>query len=128
MKGETCHQKRIRNGHRRQHILGRIDVKHFRDHPTNVRFLNIRSFLGGGSFCQPCHLIYVHSLATRPKSQRIHQGQSSLRTHGSNIWHQSKEISHRKWNFLQRKVLRATCQITIRQSSIAESERMFKTE
>ena len=98
-KGETCHHKRIRNSRRRQHILGRIDVKHSWDHPANVRLLNIRSFLGGDSFCRPCHLIYVHSLATRPNSHPIHRGQSSLQVHGSNLWHQSEEISHRQWNF-----------------------------
>ena len=93
-KGETCHQKRIRNGRRRQHILGRFDVHHSWDHPANVRFLNIRMFLGGNSFCRPCHLIHVYLLATRPNPHQIHRGQSSLRAYGRNLRHQSEEMSH----------------------------------
>ena len=95
-KVETCHHKRVINVHRRQQILGRFDVQHSWDHPANVRFLNLRSFMGGNSFFRPCHLIHVHSLATRQNPNQIHRGQSSLRAHGSNLRHQSEEISHRQ--------------------------------
>ena len=96
---ETCHQKRIRNSCRIQNILGRVDVKHSWDHPTNVRLLNLRSFLGGDSFCRPCHLIHVYPPTTRPNTHQIHQEQSSIWANKSNLWHQSEEIPRRKWNF-----------------------------
>ena len=93
---EKFHQKWIRNSHRRQHISGRVDVKHSWYHPTNVRLLNLWSFLGGDSFCRPCHLVHVHPPTTRPNP---HRGQSSTWENGSHLWHHSEEISHRQWNF-----------------------------
>ena len=51
-KVETCHQKRIRNGRRRQHILVRFDVQHSWDHPENVTFLNLWSFAVWSQKCR----------------------------------------------------------------------------
>ena len=34
-----------------------------------------------------------------PNPHRIHRGQSRIWANVRNLWHQSEEISHRKWNF-----------------------------